>query len=106
MRVVFHAHPLAASGVALERGFNERHGSSAIHSRREILLAADALPARDDGVCKIPVQVAEGFVVALGMPGRRAAGTLGGVTQISPPPPQDAHRLSRAAIEQRFGLEL
>src|SRR4051812_47378596 len=82
MHVVFHAHPLAAGGVALERGFNKRHGSGAIHSGGKIFLAADALPARNDGIGKIPVQVAECFVVALGMSRRQAAGALGSVTQI------------------------
>src|SRR5260221_2037209 len=89
--MVLHLGPSAAGSIALQRGLDESHGSRAVDCRREILFHADTLAAGDDRIGEIPVQIAERFVVALGVAGRKAAGALCRITQIrfatAPRPP-------------------
>ena len=63
--VVFHPHPLAAGGMALQRGLDEGHGARAVGCRRKILFHAGTLAVRDDRIGEVAVPIAERFWPAI-----------------------------------------
>src|SRR5216684_2902803 len=99
VRVILDAHPLAAGGIALQRGLDEGHGSRAVPRGREIpLWRPGSPPAGNDSIGKVQIQIGKRLVITLRMTRREPGRPPGRLAQVRFAAPQGAYRLVLAAM--------